>query len=408
VDGGVDLQTALINKATLKAICDNKGITDVYLAGKLKNIDPSKVADWLNTNSRLLPTFVQAKEIAKCLKVPFAGLYMNPDDVPKQSIPKITNRRVFQNGFSGDDSSLNIAVADLIRTRNFFLSTKRELEEQVVPFNVTIRQKEEVKLWATEIRKIFQLELAEQFKLPSSRQFYLYVREKVESKGVFIHCFVDVDVLVARGVAISDGDTPIIGINNNDRYPAKTFTIIHELTHLLKHESSLCNEFFSHLNQQQEEVFCNAVAGEVLVPQEALLVKLSSLLNSDLISMSTIADLASDFSVSKEVITRRLFDIGKITKDAYDAYFDEFARQIDRDKAEQKAQREAAKLEGRDVSMPRDMVRETIDKTSTSLCLALIRGYNEELFSKLDVSRYLGINARHADRFIGEVSKWSN
>ena len=401
---------ALINKETLNVICANYEMINAeeHLASKLKNIPASKIATWLDVNTKALPTFIQAKQLAKCLKVPFAGLYMNPSDIKMPSKPKITSRRELPDGFR-DDISLNMAIIDLVGTRDFFVATNRDLGMSVVSFDISIKEREDPILWAKQIRKMFGIDLEMQFQSNSARKFYLYVREQVEAKGVFIHNFVDVDIRVARGIAIYDKNTPIIGINNADRYPAKTFTIIHELVHIIKRQSSLCNEFFDEFSSQQEEVFCNAVAGEVLVPREALSVKLQTTHQNKPISIADIEKLAKDFSVSKQVIIRRLLDLGGIGKDSYDAYNDEFRLEIEREKENSKREKEIAKSEGRKIpSIPRNIVRETIDKTSGSLCTALFKGFSEEVFSKQDISRYLGIAPKHADNFIAEVSQWNN
>ena len=65
---------------------------------------------------------------------------------------------------------------------------------------------------------------------------------------------------MARALAIYVKEMPIIGINDEDRPPAKSFSMIHELVHIFKRESSLCNDMRS---ARSEEVFCNAVAGEL-------------------------------------------------------------------------------------------------------------------------------------------------
>ena len=79
---------------------------------------------------------------------------------------------------------------------------------------------------------------------------------------MFIQGFSGVDTEIARGVAIYNDLYPIISINNDDRYPAKTFSIIHELVHIFKRQSTMCNDMVTSFSAQQEEVFCNAVAGE--------------------------------------------------------------------------------------------------------------------------------------------------
>jgi Zn-dependent peptidase ImmA (M78 family) len=221
-----------------------------------------------------------------------------------------------------------------------------------------------------------------------------------------VHCFTDVDIKIARGISIYDESVPVIGINNNDRYPAKTFSMIHELVHILKRESTMCNEMLTESSHNEEEIFCNAVAGEFLVPEEALDIVLRNrnLLNE--YTLDNISEIAIVFSVSKEVITRRLFDCGKIGKYAYDTYTNELNRLF---RLEQEMQREASRVareEGRQAGFSRPQVQIAIDKTSSALCRTLYNGYSEEYFSKQDIARFLGMNQKHVDKFLKEVSSW--
>jgi Zn-dependent peptidase ImmA (M78 family) len=54
---------------------------------------------------------------------------------------------------------------------------------------------------------------------------------------------------MARGILIYEIEPPIIGINEKDGYAAKTFTIIHELVYLLKHESTCCSDLFDSFSE---------------------------------------------------------------------------------------------------------------------------------------------------------------
>jgi len=395
---------AHINKATLKAICDNSGVQSAYLAQAINCTPASKVDEWMDLRSHKLPTFNQAKMIAKKLKIPFAGLYMNPDDIPKQKIPKVTNRRAFPKDYVCDDSAVNLAIIELLNAHDLTLTSKAEINERVPIFNISFNLEDDPIKWASKIRNVFGISLDEQYKCKSARQFYLFVRNQIEEAGIFIHCYTGVDIESARGLAIYDDIMPIIGINNEDRYPAKTFTIFHELTHILKRQSSLCNEFFNNFTQQQEEVFCNAVAGEVLVPYDALSVKLKNRNLNHNFTVKDIDDLANDFSISKEVITRRLLDTGHIGESIYHTFIDEFRRMYESEKAANKL----ARKEGRAPNIYPVPSREAFDKTSTTLSVALFKGYNNDIFTKQDISRYLGIGQRHIVKFLQEVSKWSN
>ena len=68
--------------------------------------------------------------------------------------------------------------------------------------------------------------------------------------------------------------------------------------------------------------YFNAVAGEVLVPVASLDVVLTAnrIIN---FSLDDIEAITKKYSVSKEVITRRLYDTNRISKDEYDTYANE-------------------------------------------------------------------------------------
>ncbi len=254
---------ALINKETLNFICKGKGVTVDFLAQKSK-FSSDIIKRWLDINDKLLPTINQAKSLAVCLHIPFASLYMNSNDIPMKVIPSYKNMRTIFNMTCIDDSAINIAIIDVLTALDFLVETNKELE---IPNTLYIESplinSNDPMIWATEIRKYLGLSLDEQFMLSSSRKFYLYLRNKVENKGIFIHCFNGVSVEVARGFAIYDKKHPIIGLNADDRHPAKCFSIIHELVHIIKRESSLCNDNYSSFAALSEEIFCNAVAGEL-------------------------------------------------------------------------------------------------------------------------------------------------
>jgi Zn-dependent peptidase ImmA (M78 family) len=394
------LNWALINKETLSFICSQIGVTTAYLASKT-GVAEDKVALWLDVNDRTLPTINQAKTIAKALKIPFAGLYMNKDIIKINHLPKLRNLRTILFGMVVDDSALNIAIADLIRSRDFLFSTETELGIENTPLLLPMISESDTpaKVAAT-IRSFFGLDLSDHYKCTSSRQYFLYLRRKIENKGIFINCFTNVDLEAARGVAIWDDGVPIIGINANDRSPAKSFSIIHELVHIIKHQSTLCNEMFSSFTTQNEEFFCNAVAGEVLVPENALDAELKANMITDF-KLDEIKKIADRFFVSREVIIRRLYDTSRFTKDKYDSCTNEIRRNFE---SIQEAEKIARK-EGREKPKQRNPSREAVDKNSSSICRVLFLGYGEGYFSKQDVSGLLGIKEKHIPAFIAEVAR---
>ena len=392
---------AQINKNTLAYIFEGKKVSRDYVVSKT-GIKSNKLDRWLNTQDVLFPTINQAKSIANCLHIPFAGFYMNPEHVKLKSIPSVKNYRTLYGGVELDDSAINIAMMDLLRERDFLLESSKENDISLPIFNLSIALRDDPTLWAKSIRELFDIQLDVQYKCTSSRKFYLYLREKIEAAGIFVHCFTDVPMEMARALAIYDKDMPIIGLNDEDRPPAKSFSMIHELVHIFKRESSLCNDMRS---IRSEEVFCNAVAGELLVPKAALESTIKFKEMHKPYNKQDIEYLANKFSVSKEVIIRRLLDTGHINDTVYDTYADEFRRDVEL----QKEERKIAKQEGRSLPGPKKVVsREAIDRTSAAVCKVLCHGYGNEIYSKQDIARHLGISQKHVNKFLMEVAAWNS
>ncbi len=72
---------AMINKETLSYICEQRKVSTEYLHKKT-HYKAYFIEEWLNPAEERLPTIKQAKKLANCLHVPFAGLYMNAKDIP--------------------------------------------------------------------------------------------------------------------------------------------------------------------------------------------------------------------------------------------------------------------------------------------------------------------------------------
>lgn len=388
---------AKINKSTLEFIRGRLQVSYEYIE-RMTDFSQQRISVWEDTSVEKWPTINQAKALAKCYHIPFAGLYMNATDINVRHLPALRNMRTTVDAVT-DESAVNLAVWDLLCARDFFVEAKKELLESIPIFSLDIAS-ESVAEWAKQIRTYFGIDLAKQYASSSSRQFYLYLRDCIESRGVFVHNFSGVDTSVTRGIAICDESMPIIGLNENDRYPAKSFSMIHEIVHIIKRTSSVCNDMYNAFSTYNEEVFCNAVAGEVLTPKQAILHECGSYTANEF-TLDVIDRIAKKFSVSSEVIARRLLDLDRIPLSSYQAISKSLA---DRFRAEREAMKDERKRTGQGI--PRNMSREAIDRTSSEMCRVLLKGYSEGIFDKKDVSHHIGIGEKHIDKFVTEVLKW--
>lgn len=388
---------AKINKTTLEFIRAQLQVSFDYIE-RNTTFSQQKICGWEDVNTEIWPTINQAKSLAKCYHIPFAGLYMNSSDIIVRHLPVLRNMRTTVDAVS-DESAVNLAVWDLLCARDFYIEAKNELHEAIPVFALDILSNNVIE-WARQIRSYFGINIDNQCSSSSTRQFYLYLRDCIESKGIFVHNFAGVDTLVTRGLAICDSSMPIIGLNENDRYPAKSFSMIHELVHIIKRTSSICNDMYNAFSAYDEEVFCNAVAGEVLAPKQIIINECGSYTPTEL-TLAVIDRIAKKLSVSSEVIARRLLDLDRIDGSRYQL----ITRQLsDRFVAERDAMKEELKRSGQGI--PRNMSREAIDRTSSEMCKVLIHGYSEGIYDKKDVSHRIGISEKHFDKFVLEVLKW--
>jgi len=80
-------------------------------------------------------------------------------------------------------------------------------------------------------------------------------------------------------------------------------------------------------------VYCNALAGNFLVPADYLRRELGK---QNTTSLDDISSLAGVFCVSKEVVLRRLLDLGYVSRYIYEQLSAEIARQLEEDRCRAK------------------------------------------------------------------------
>jgi Zn-dependent peptidase ImmA (M78 family) len=191
-----------------------------------------------------------------------------------------------------------------------------------------------------------------------------------------------------RGFALPHPIAPAVFVNSKDVKPARIFTLVHEFVHLLLGSEGISNLNISERSRSAEqrlEVFCNAVAGETLVPRSDLTRSLRTMAQADDLD-STIRTLADSYSVSREVIARRLADINYITRECY------------REKREKYQSEFEERPRGRqgEFKIPRaTMVVRDNGRAFTRLVLT---SYNEGFIFGRDVSNLLNAKLKHLDR----------
>jgi len=118
-----------------------------------------------------------------------------------------------------------------------------------------------------------------------------------------------------RGFALADQRAPLVFINGSDTKSGQMFTLAHELAHLWLGTTALSNAGAEPMNgHRPEEVWCNKVAAELLVPLDALHEALQPNESTD----EAMRRLSRRFKVSTLVVLRRLLDIGGLSRPAFE------------------------------------------------------------------------------------------
>ena len=171
------------------------------------------------------------------------------------------------------------------------------------------------------IREVLDVSLEEYRGQSSNKEAFKFLRQKVEVAGIFVllkgnlgSYHSNIAVQAFRGFALSDDIAPFIVINDRDAEAAWSFTLIHEMAHLVLGQTGI-----SGLRAEKKiEKFCNDIASEFVLPAvEFDRFQLSSL--DDEALKLEISDYAYSQKVSSSHIAYRLYRRGDIDLTLWDS-----------------------------------------------------------------------------------------
>lgn len=286
-----------------------------------------KIAAW--EAGEALPTYVQVEQMADRFKIPVAVFFFpKPPAVPpiEQSFRTLTAAdfaaiprtvRLFLR--RGQAMQLNLAE----------LNDSKNLAGRVISRDLKPSPNTSLDKIAAQVRDYLGVSIDEQISWKNLDEALEKWREVFATKaGVYVFK----DAFRAPnyfGFCLYDDEFPVIYINNSSAKSRQIFTLFHELGHLLFHTSGidiLDDTFIDHLSgaEQKIEIICNGLAARVLVPDDVL----DEMIKDAKIGRPLATQLASCFSVSREVIYRKFLDRGLIDADEYGAAAKEWAKQM--------------------------------------------------------------------------------
>jgi Zn-dependent peptidase ImmA (M78 family) len=123
------------------------------------------------------------------------------------------------------------------------------------------------------IKELLGIDHTDFYAEPNTDKAFTLLREKAENAGIVVLLIGDLGSYhtkfkteIFRGFALADKIAPFIIINDHDSHAAWSFTLIHELTHILLGQSGISGGWAG----KKLEQFCNDVASEFLLPREEM------------------------------------------------------------------------------------------------------------------------------------------
>ncbi|MDD4358444.1 MAG: ImmA/IrrE family metallo-endopeptidase [Candidatus Pacebacteria bacterium] len=256
-----------INKENLRIARENIGIDSKLASKKITASSRDLVFEWESGHS--LPTWGQVLKMAKIYNVSeflfFSEKLINQQKtVPDYRVGKLRK---------GSDNDVKKLI-NLVMTRQKWI--EKYVKEEGMSKNKLQglgASSSSSKNLAELITEKLKISIADIKKLKNRRDVLNYFIKKAEQQGIFVGKTISyhkINVEELRGLYISHEYCPFIIINRKDSLSAQIFSLVHELAHFFRKSDAISNVVdFRSLNEggfDHEEVFCNKVAVEILLP----------------------------------------------------------------------------------------------------------------------------------------------
>lgn len=281
----------------------------------------------------VLPTRRQMEQFAKATYTPIGYFFLQTPPEDKLPIPDF--RTIGDKGQSKPSPNLLDMIYICQQRQIWYQEFAQRTGEGPCPFAGSASISDSFETVARDIRDALKFDLETRRKCPTWTEALRYFIEQVEKIGILVmrsgvvgnNNNRPLDLQEFRGFSLADPFAPLIFINSKDSKGAQMFTLAHELAHIWINQSALSDTDARLFPKREEEIWCNQVAAELLVP----LHELQAEFRHEETRATEIQRLARHFKVSTLVILRRLFDSNTISAaDFFEAYDSELAQIRDR------------------------------------------------------------------------------
>jgi len=305
---------AHINPENLRWARERAQLTMGMLAKKL-SISEDKLVSWENGDKKL--TFNQAKSVAEKTYIPFGYLFLKKTPEEKLPIPDL--RTVEGEPLRQPSAELLKIIQIVIARQHWYQEYQAEQGIENNPYIGNFNADSSFINIVNDMRKALDVDAHP--KRGNWEDYQRLLVKRIEQIGILVmrhgdlgHHTKKLSVEEFRGFAIFDKTSPVLFVNQADAPSARLFTLMHELAHIWIGQSGVSDA--STKAHRKEEVLCNAVAAEFLVPEDEFL----GLWQDKENWIDNLPELEAHFHVSKWVLARRALTLALITQSQYGKY----------------------------------------------------------------------------------------
>lgn len=365
------------------------------VASKL-NVNPEKITEWEETGKLTQDELMALSDVYEVSPYTF---FDGNDPVYDEEIP--------------DFRTVNSEKINLTPEIMFELRRAKENRETLVNFeddfddfefplfsSNTIDSDDDPNIVAENIRNLLEMSRANS---PRKIDYWIHL---IESLGILVFEFYNIEPEQLRGYALYYDKLPIIGINHKESNNAKKFTLFHELAHLILKKDGVSNiNEYSFINN--DEAYCNKVAAEALVPNDLFQKYIKDNTSYNKFRTKDIEGLSQIFHVSKQVIVRKALDLGFIKREDYNNRIKEFNEYINPPKKNNSNKSVNNKQQSKKDNKPKNSDKGLHNKAKIALrkngnyfTSLLIKAYEEELITDIDMALELNVSLQVMNKII--------
>lgn len=247
---------APINPSALVWAREVSHVSSAELANAM-GVTPGRVDEF--ESGETLPTFRQLTLLATKLDRPLGFFFATPPSVP--DVPDTADFRGRAQATLPPDLVREMKRAEQHRDAMLDLGGRpdRQLASGAISWgNLAVR--------ATNMRK--QFGLTDTFVPPESvnSQVFNFWRGLLEEHGILVFQTTRISLETFRGLSVHHDALPIVIVNGADSPAGRTFTLFHEVAHLINRTSGLC----ALRETVDEEAIANNFAANFLMPEAAV------------------------------------------------------------------------------------------------------------------------------------------